>query len=161
MRYGKRYMVNFLELACAEAEKGMMNGDGGPFGAIVVKNGEVIGKGHNQVLSSHDSTAHAEIIAIRQAEQELETYDLTGCEIYTTCYPCPMCLGALMWAKISTVHYGCTTDEAATIGFSDRKYYDALSNPDANPLVRMEHYDYPACQSLFQRWLKLDDRKIY
>jgi guanine deaminase len=154
-------MVNFFEIACAEAERGMLNGDGGPFGAIVVKEGKVIGRGHNQVLLSHDSTAHAEIIAIRQAEQALRTHDLTDCEIYTTCYPCPMCMGAIMWARISKLHYGCTTDEAAAIGFDDRTFYEAISNPSTNRFIVMEHYDNPTCHSLFEKWLKTDGRKLY
>jgi len=154
-------MVDFFEVACAEAERGMRDGDGGPFGAIVVKDGMVIATGHNQVLSSHDSTAHAEIVAIRRAEKALETYDLTGCEIYSTCYPCPMCLGAIMWARITKVHYGCTTDEAAAIGFDDRTFYEALSKPDSSQFIAMQHYDNPLCRSLFQEWLKMDDRKPY
>jgi guanine deaminase len=154
-------MADYFDIACGEAEQGMLNGDGGPFGAIVVKDGRIIAKGHNQVLSSRDSTAHAEINAIRQAEQELGTHDLTGCEIYTTCYPCPMCLGAIMWARISKVYYGSTTDEAAAIGFDDRTFYEALSNPDSNRLIAMEHYDNPLCDSLFQKWQKMDDRQSY
>jgi guanine deaminase len=154
-------MPDFLEIACAEAEQGMLRGDGGPFGAIVVKECKVIGKGHNQVLSSHDSTAHAEIVAIRQAEQQLGTHDLTGCEIYTTCYPCPMCMGAIMWARISRIHYGCTTAEAAAIGFDDRAFYESLLSPDTNPLIAMEHYENPLCHSLFEKWLKMDGRKLY
>jgi guanine deaminase len=154
-------MTDYFEIACAEAERGMQNGDGGPFGAIVVRDGSVIARGHNQVLSSHDSTAHAEIVAIREAEQALGTHDLTGCEIYTTCYPCPMCLGAIIWARISKVHYGCTTDEAAAIGFDDRIFYEALSALDSNQFIAMEHYDNPLCRSLFQKWLRMDDRKLY
>jgi guanine deaminase len=154
-------MANFFEIACAEAERGMRDGDGGPFGAIVVKDGRLIARGHNRVLSACDSTAHAEIVAIRQAEQALRTHDLTGCEIYTTCYPCPMCLGAIMWARISKVHYGCTTDEAAAIGFDDRTFYEALSMRDSGQFIAMQHYDNPLCRSLFQQWLELDDRKQY
>jgi len=108
-------MDNFFQVACAEAEQGMLSGEGGPFGAVVVKDGKVIGRGHNHVLSSHDSTAHAEMTAIRQAEQAQGTHDLTGCELYSTSYPCPMCLGAIMWARISRVHYGSTVDEVAAI----------------------------------------------
>jgi len=154
-------MYTFLEIACAEAEQGMLVSDGGPFGAVVVKDGKIIGKGHNCVLSSHDSTAHAEITAIRQAEQAEETHDLTGCEIYTTCYPCPMCLGAIMWARISKVHYGCTAEEAAAIGFDDKAFYDAFSNLDSNRFITMEHHDNPQCHLLFQKWLDLDNRVLY
>jgi guanine deaminase len=154
-------MQTFFEIACAEAEQGMLAGRGGPFGAVVVKHGKVIGKGHNCVLSSHDSTAHAEIMAIRQAEQAENTHDLTGCEIYTTCYPCPMCLGAIMWARISTVYYGCTMEEAAASGFDDKAFYDAFSNLDSNHFVNLEHHDNPRCRTLFQKWLELDNRAMY
>jgi guanine deaminase len=154
-------MNNFFEIACAEGESGMLAGDGGPFGAVVVKSGKVIGKGHNRVLSSHDSTAHAEITAIRQAEQAAGTHDLTGCELYTTCYPCPMCLGAIMWARISRVHYGCTADEAAAIGFDDKAFYKAFSSPDANKFLTMEHHDNTRCRALFEKWMALDNKVMY
>jgi guanine deaminase len=154
-------MPTFFEIACLEAEDGMLAGDGGPFGAIVVKDNKIIGKGHNKVISSHDSTAHAEITAIREAEQALGTHDLSGCEIYTTCYPCPMCLGAIMWARISKVHYACTAEEAAYIGFDDQAFYKAFLTPDSNQFITMEHHDIPASRSLFQKWLELDNRKMY
>jgi guanine deaminase len=154
-------MNNFFEIACAEGERGMLAGDGGPFGAVVVKDGKVIGKGHNCVLCSHDSTAHAEITAIRQAEQALGTHDLTGCELYTTCYPCPMCLGAIMWARISRVNYGCTAEEAAAIGFDDKAFYQAFSTPEKNAFLTMEHHENTQCRSLFQKWMALDNKVIY
>jgi guanine deaminase len=152
---------NFFKLACEQAEKGMLAGDGGPFGAVVVKNGRVIGKGHNQVLTSNDSTAHAEIMAIRDAEQAEQTHDLTGCEIYATSYPCPMCLGAIMWARISRVCYGSTVEEAAAIGFDDKAFYEAFSGTDSNRFLTMEHHDDPRCRAIMQRWLKLDNRTLY
>ena len=154
-------MQKYFEIACAEAERGILAGDGGPFGAVVVKDGQVIGKGHNCVLTLHDSTAHAEIIAIRQAEQAEKTHDLTGCEIYTTCYPCPMCLGAIIWARISKVYYGCTMEEAASIGFDDKVFHKAFSSQDLNGLINMEHCDNPRCRSLFQKWLESDNRVLY
>jgi guanine deaminase len=154
-------MNTFFEMACAEGERGMLAGDGGPFGAVVVKDGKVIGKGHNCVLCYHDSTAHAEITAMRQAEQALGTHDLTGCELYTTCYPCPMCLGAIMWARISKVHYACTADEAAAIGFDDQAFYEAFKSPDKNIFLTMHHHDNAQCRSLFQRWMELDNRVMY
>lgn len=158
---GKRQMQKYFEIACAEAEQGMLAGRGGPFGAVVVKDGKVIGRGHNCVLSSHDSTAHAEITAIREAEQNEKTHDLSGCEIYTTCYPCPMCLGAIMWARISRVFYGSTVDEAAALGFDDKAFYEVYSSPDTNSIVKMEQYENPRCQSLFQKWLALEHRVLY
>jgi guanine deaminase len=153
--------LDYFEIACAEAEQGMLAGQGGPFGAVVVKDDKVIARGHNQVISSHDSTAHAEITAIRQAEQALGTHDLSGCEIYTTCYPCPMCLGAIMWARIPTVHYGCTADEAAEIGFDDSAFYEALASPVSNKLVTMERSNSRQCRALFKKWLELDNRVTY
>jgi guanine deaminase len=154
-------MNNFFEIACAEGERGMLAGDGGPFGAVVVKDGKVIGKGHNRVLSSHDSTAHAEITAIRQAEQALGTHDLSGCEIYTTCYPCPMCLGAIMWARISKAHYGCTADEAEAIGFDDKAFYKAFKSPDKNKFLTMEQHENTKCHALFKKWMALDNKVMY
>ncbi len=151
----------FFEIACEEAEKGMLAGEGGPFGAVVVKRGKVIGKGHNRVLASHDSTGHAEIVAIRQAEQALGTHDLTGCELYTTCYPCPMCMGAVMWARISKVHYGCTAEEAAAIGFDDKVFYEAFAQLDSNALVTLEHHQDAGCHSLFQKWMALPNKTLY
>jgi guanine deaminase len=154
-------MDNYFEIACIEAEKGMLSGDGGPFGAVVVKGDKVIGKGHNCVLSSHDSTAHAEITAIRQAEQTEKTHDLTGCELYTTCYPCPMCLGAAMWARISRVHYGCTPEDAASIGFDDQAFYEAFSSPNSNRFLTLTSHDNSQCHLLFEKWLKLENRVLY
>ncbi len=154
-------MNRFFTIAAQEAEKGMLAGDGGPFGAVVVKDSKVIGQGHNYVLSSHDSTAHAEITAIRQAEQTVGTHDLTGCELYTTGYPCPMCLGAIMWARISRIYYGCTLDDAAAIGFDDKAFYEAFANPNANAFVTMEHREDTGCHALFAKWLILENRVQY
>lgn len=154
-------MHDFLEMACTEAEKGVLCGDGGPFGAVIVKDGKVIGKGHNCVLSSHDSTAHAEITAIRQAEQAEGTHDLTGCEIYVTAFPCPMCLGAIMWARISKLYYGCMPEDIAAIGFDDKAFYDAIINPESNTFLKMEQYDIPQCRMILEKWLQLDKRVLY
>jgi guanine deaminase len=154
-------MSTFFEVACLEAEDGMLAGDGGPFGAVIVQSGKVIGKGHNRVISSHDSTAHAEITAIREAEKGLGTHDLSGCEIYTTCYPCPMCLGAIMWARISKVYYACTSEEAAAIGFDDQAFYKAYLTPGANQFITMEQFDIPQSRRLFKKWMELENRKIY
>jgi guanine deaminase len=155
-------MSSFFEIACHEAEQGMLAGEGGPFGAVVVKNGKVIGRGHNRVLYSNDSTAHAEIVAIRQAEQTNGTHELSGSEIYTTCFPCPMCLGAILWARISRVYYGSKSEEAAAAGFDDMNFYKAVSNPNTDNLfIRLEYHDSPDCRSLFKKWLGLENRKMY
>lgn len=111
----------FMELAVEEARKGMHAGKGGPFGAVVVKDGKVISIASNEVLSSSDPTAHAEIVAIRRAGTMLKTYDLTGCVLYTTGEPCPMCFSAIVWANIQEVYYGAPMEEADTLGFRDTK----------------------------------------
>lgn len=115
-----------MHLAAAEAESNLKSMDGGPFGAVVVQNGTVLGKGRNRVLASHDPTAHAEIAAIRDACANLGSHDLTGCVLYTSCYPCPMCLSAAIWANIRTIYYGNTTEDAERIGFRDGHIYDFI-----------------------------------
>ena len=149
-------MNTFMERAWTEAENGMKAGDGGPFGAVVVRDGQIIAAGHNQVLKSHDSTAHAEIVAIRKAEQILSTHDLSACELYTTCYPCPMCLSAILWARIPTVFYGCTMDQAAAIGFDDKAFYEAVNDPGNSPMISLTPCDGDACQILFKDWKNMN-----
>lgn len=114
---------DFMTIAAAESERNLKTGDGGPFGAIIIKNGKIVGTGHNEVLKNGDPTCHAEMQAIRNACQNLKTHDLTDCIIYTSCYPCPMCLSALIWANIKTVYYGNTARDAANIGFRDDFIY--------------------------------------
>ena len=116
------YRKEFMEMAVNEAREGITNRDGGPFGAVIVKDGEVVASGHNRVIASNDSTCHGEIDALRRAESLLGTYDLTGCEIYTTGEPCPMCLAAIMWANIGKVYYGCSLADNEEIGFRDAKF---------------------------------------
>jgi len=154
-------MIEFMEQAWAEARRGMLSGDGGPFGAVVVKDGQVIAAGHNQVLIGHDSTAHAEIAAIRKAEQALGTHDLTGCELYTTCYPCPMCLGAILWSRIRKVYYANTPEQAAAIGFDDKVFYDAIQDPEHSDMVELIHFNDKACEDLFLEWQNLANHQMY
>lgn len=153
--------TNYMEQAWTEARTGMLSGEGGPFGAVVVKNGQVIAAGHNQVLGNRDSTAHAEISAIRQAEQILGTHDLSGSEIFTTCYPCPMCLSAILWARIGTVHYACTTEQAADAGFDDQVFYDAIRDPENSSMISLVHAQNEVCTTLFDEWTKLESRQLY
>ena len=136
------YMSEFMKVAIAEAEKGITAGDGGPFGAVVVKDGEIVSSGHNRVISSNDSTCHGEIDAIRKAEQKLGTYDLSGCELYTTGEPCPMCLAAILWANISKVYYGCTISDNAKIGFRDEKIDKMLGGRANLPEGFLEEKNY-------------------
>ncbi|MBP5674718.1 nucleoside deaminase [Candidatus Saccharibacteria bacterium] len=145
-----------MQLAIEEAREGIRNGDGGPFGAVVVKNGEVVASGHNHVLSHNDSTCHGEIDAIRKAEQKLGTYDLSGCEIYTTGEPCPMCLAAVLWANISKVHYGCRTADEEAIGFRDGKFREMLNSNLNLPEGFIEERDREMCLEVFEEYIGME-----
>ena len=125
-------MNKYMKVAKDLADFNLETNNGGPFGACVVKDDKIIGKGSNCVLCDNDPTAHAEIIAIRNACKTLGTHDLTGCEIYTSCYPCPMCLSAIIWANIKKVYYGNTKEDAADIGFRDDFIYDFIEKLEDN-----------------------------
>ena len=118
--------MNFMDEAIAESAKNLKTGHGGPFGAVVVKDGVIVGRGHNEVLKHNDPTCHGEIQAIRDACRSLGTYDLSGCELYTSAEPCPMCRSAIIWANIKTVYYGNSAKDAAAIGFRDDFMYDFI-----------------------------------
>lgn len=118
--------MNFMDEAIAESAKNLETGHGGPFGAVVVKDCVIVGRGHNEVLKNNDPTCHGEIQAIRDACRSLGTYDLSGCELYTSAEPCPMCLSAIIWANIKTVYYGNSAKDAAAIGFRDDFIYDFI-----------------------------------
>ena len=156
------YNEEFMKLAIAEAKTGIENGHGGPFGAVVVKNGEVVASGHNCVLKNNDSTCHGEIDAIRKAEAKLETYDLSGCEIYTTGEPCPMCLAAILWANIGKVYYGCRLADNEKIGFRDAKFEEAVGDRDGLKSANfLEEQGRAACLDLFDEYNDMEDRVIY
>lgn len=121
-------MNKYMQMADELSKQNLLTNAGGPFGAVVVKNGVVVGVGNNQVLKNNDPTAHAEVTAIRDACKNLNTYDLTDCELYTSCYPCPMCLSAIIWANIKTVYYGNTKEDAADVGFRDDMIYKLIQN---------------------------------
>lgn len=133
-------MNEYMKIAKELSEKNLKTRDGGPFGACVVKDGEVIGKGRNMVLKTNDPTAHAEVTAIRDACKKIGSYDLSGCVLYTSCYPCPMCLSATIWANIKTVYYGNTAKDAAEIGFRDDYIYDYMKESDED-VVDLEPLD--------------------
>lgn len=152
-------MNKWMAIACDEAVSGMEANDGGPFGAVIIRNGEVIGRAHNEVLSSNDPTAHAEILAIRRASAALETFDLSECILYTTCYPCPMCMGAVLWARIPTVYYGATMEDAAQGGFDDAHFYDALRHPQA--VLDLHPLDTETAKTVFAKWLSKENRQYY
>lgn len=152
--------MQYMKMAVEQAEEGIHKGHGGPFGSIIVKDGRIIGRGHNMVLKNNDSTAHGEVVAIRNAEQELETYDLSGAELYTTGEPCPMCLAACMWANISKVYYGCTIADNEAIGFRDAQFDDLLGGRS-----KMIDYLHPLgrdmCLELFDEYNNMSGRTIY
>lgn len=123
--------ADYMKIAIDEARDGISHGHGGPFGTVIVKDGKIVGQGHNMVLANNDSTAHGEITAIRNAEKDLGTYDLSGCVLYTTGEPCPMCLAACMWANIEHVYYGCTIADNAVIGFRDEAFDNMFGGREA------------------------------
>lgn len=125
-------MNEYMKIAKDLANENLMTNAGGPFGACIVKDGKIIGKGSNHVLKNNDPTAHAEVMAIRDACKNIDSYDLSGCELYTSCYPCPMCLSAIIWANIKKVYYGNTKEDAAAIGFRDDFIYDFIKNLSEN-----------------------------
>ena len=143
-----------MHAAIKEAFKGIEKNHGGPFGAVIVNNGKIIAKAHNRVLLSNDPTAHAEINAIRKASKKLALFDLSGCEIYSTCMPCPMCLGAIKWANIKTLYYGATSQDADAIGFRDQKFYE-------KEFLEMKHIDRAECLEPFKAWQDKENKIIY
>ncbi|WP_373072581.1 nucleoside deaminase [Sulfurimonas sp.] len=152
-------MNRWMEIAYNEATNGMLSNEGGPFGAVIVKDDEIIASAHNEVIKTNDPTAHAEVNAIREASKKLGSFDLSGCVIYTTCYPCPMCLGAIYWARISKIYYGATEDDAARGGFDDKHFHGMLRGE--NKQLDIEQIEHEKSASLFDIWLEKDDRKPY
>ena len=145
----------YMTEAIREALDGITNGHGGPFGCVIVKDGEIVGRGHNMVLANKDSTAHGEITAIRNAEKDMDTYDLTGCELYTTGEPCPMCLYAILWANIDKVYYGCTIEDNADIGFRDEQF-DNLAGGRESLADFLTCIDREACLELFETYKNME-----
>ena len=154
-------MNKYMKLANDLATSNLLTNDGGPFGAVIVKNNKIIGKGKNQVLKKNDPTAHAEIMAIRNACQNLKTHDLSGCVLYTTCYPCPMCISAIIWSNIITVYFGNTKKDAADIGFRDDFIYEYLDNQEGNNYLKLEQIDYDKTINAFKQFKDKDDKTIY
>lgn len=149
-----------MEMAFEEAREGMNSNEGGPFGAVIVKDGKIIAKAHNRVLGTNDPTAHAEILAIRQASSILERFDLSDCEIYATSQPCPMCYSAIHWARIGKLYYGTTKNDVATIGFDDSFIYDIIKG-EADPQVEETNTDRQSCLELLDEWEKKPDKMMY
>ncbi len=157
-------MNGFMKIADDLAADNLVTNVGGPFGAVVVKDGTIVGMGSNHVLANNDPTAHAEIMAIRDACKSLGTHDLTGCEIYTSCYPCPMCLSAIIWSNITKVFYGNTKEDAADIGFRDDMIYNYLSSLTSghkNDTLELIAMDREETIKTFNRFSDKEDKTIY
>lgn len=151
------YMQKAIEMAIANVHAGR----GGPFASLIVRKGEIIGTGTNRVTSTHDPTAHAEIVAIREACEDLGHYHLTGCDLYTTCEPCPMCLGAVYWARIDRVFYAASREDAAAAGFDDAFIYDELAREPGERRVPMIQVMPAESLRAFQVWREQEDRLLY
>jgi guanine deaminase len=151
----------FMEKAVQIALENVLSNQGGPFGAIVVKDGKVIGIGRNQVTAANDPTAHAEVQAIRDACKYLNDFQLSDCEIYSSCEPCPMCIGAIYWARPKAVYFACTKEEAAKIGFDDQFIYDQLSLPRESRKITMKQL-FPKQGDLpFRTWENSQNKVEY
>ena len=150
-----------MQMAIEAAKKGMDSGMGGPFGAVIVRNGEVIAVAHNEVIGTHDPTAHAEIVAIRRATAKLGRFDIADCEIYSTCEPCPMCMSAIHWAGITKLYFGADRHDAAEGGFDEDYIYQLMSGTADSPLLRPEIVDKQECADLFKAWNAKPDRTMY
>ena len=153
----RQFMHEAIELAL----RGVRAGDGGPFGAVVVRDGEVVGRGWNRVVGGIDPTAHAEVEAIRDAARRLGRFHLDGCALYTTCEPCPMCLGAAYWAHIGHIYYAMSGEDAAAIGFSDRWILAQLRDDPASRAIRSEQVMREAALGLWQEWQQTEQRREY
>ena len=153
--------LRFLERAIELSREGMYNGQGGPFGCVVVKDGQIIAEGSNQVTASNDPTAHAEVVAIRNACTALGTFQLTGCDIYTSCEPCPMCLGAIYWARPQRVIFANTRHDAAAINFDDEFIYKEIEKEAPDRQIHFQHQPHEKALEVFQEWQKWEGKKAY
>jgi guanine deaminase len=151
----------FLQRAIELSSEGMRTGKGGPFGCVVVKDGKIIGEGCNEVATTNDPTAHAEIVAIRNACQNLNNFQLTGCDIYASCEPCPMCLGAIYWARPARVIYANTKLDAASINFDDHFIYEEIEKADHDRNIVFIHYPHQKALDVFKEWKDMENKIEY
>ena len=151
----------FMKMAIDLSRTGMVQGKGGPFGCIIVKNGQVVGQGCNSVLDTNDPTAHAEVVAIRDACKNLGSFQLEGCYLYTSCEPCPMCLGAIYWARPERVFFANTKKDAAAIGFDDQFIYEELELPLNKRKIPFSQLSKKEANQVFKEWVLLDNKTLY
>jgi guanine deaminase len=155
--YESKFMRRVLELA----QKGMNSGHGGPFGCVIVKDGDIVGEAHNEVLSSNDPTAHAELLAVRRASAKLKTFNLSGCEVYTNGAPCCMCMSSMLWARVSRAYYVLSMDDSRAIGLGDEPFYAELSRPleqrQIIPMIQEPELAGEA-RAVYGAWTTKDDK---
>ena len=151
----------FMRRAIALAQRGIDAGAGGPFGAVIVKDGEIVGEGCNQVTSTNDPTAHAEVVAIRNACRNLNSFQLGGCVLYTSCEPCPMCLGAIYWARPAKVFYAATREDAANIGFDDQFIYEEIEKNFEHRQMKLVNLLRNEGLTVFENWSNKTDKTKY
>lgn len=151
----------FLEKAIELSKKSMQSAQGGPFGCVITKDDKIIGEGWNMVTTSNDPTAHAEVVAIRNACKNLNTYQLPGCDIYSSCEPCPMCLGAIYWARPGRVIYANTKEDAAAIEFDDHFIYDEINTSLQDRKIPFIHVAHPLAKKVFEDWKQWQGKKPY
>lgn len=151
----------FLERAIELSREGMRSGKGGPFGCVIVKEGKIIGEGCNQVATTNDPTAHAEVVAIRNACKTLSSFQLTDCDVYASCEPCPMCLGAIYWARPRRVIYANTKSDAAAIHFDDQFIYDEIEKPDDERTIEFVHHPHQKALDVFEEWKGMENKIEY
>lgn len=157
MMMHRDYLQQAIDLAC----KNVSNDNGGPYGAVIVKNEQIVAASGNRVTSSLDPTAHAEIMAIRQACQALGDFQLTDCILYTSCEPCPMCLGAIYWARLAKVYYASNRFDAAAAGFDDSFIYDEIAKEPLQRNIAMRHLSLDNAQTPFELWRSQQDKILY
>lgn len=154
-------VMDFMAEAARLAAEGVAAGEGGPFGAVIVKDGRVVGASCNRVLATNDPTAHAEIVAIRNACRKIGDFQLTGCRIFTSCEPCPMCLGAIYWARPEALFWAGARTDAAAAGFDDGMIYEELALPSDARRMKARVLLREEAQALFREWIELPDKILY
>lgn len=153
--------LQFLERAIELSREGMLSGKGGPFGCVIVKDGKIVGEGCNQVATTNDPTAHAEVVAIRNACKTLNSFQLTDCDVYASCEPCPMCLGAIYWARPRRVIYANTKQDAAAIQFDDQFIYDEIERRDKERTIQFIHQPNQKAIAVFEEWKGMGNKIQY
>ena len=152
---------SFMRMAIGLAESGVKEGLGGPFGCVIVKSGQVVGAGSNRVLDSNDATAHAEIVAIREACKNLGTYQLQGCTVFASCEPCPMCLGAIYWARPDKVYFANSKEDAASVRFDDAFIYQEINFPPASRKIPFIRTEIKEAGDAFKLWTEIENKTLY